>query len=464
MENAGKIACPNCQRLERLVARQQMEIAELRARLEQLEARARQNSRNSSKPPSSDPPDTPVQPGPKRRKKRGARKGHAPHLKELLPPEKVNRSLVIEPDVCPACNGDHFVESGEPPIRDQFIDVPPVTIDVTEYVRPVRACSGCGALVYAPMPHDAPKSCFGPGVLALIGLLTGVLNVSKRKATMVMNEVFHVPMSLGGLSNCEARIADALDAPYRDVIEHIRGQAIAHADETGWRRGNRAKGWLWTLCCGTAAAFMVHARRGQEAARTLLDRFAGVLVTDRWGGYNFFNGLRQLCWAHLKRDFAAISEASGRLGDIGEELHVLATWMLRRHARVRDGTLQWRTFRREALLMKDYTEALLAEGELHQGALAGKCREIFKQREHLWTFVDHPDVPPTNNHAERTVRQGVMWRKTSFGTQSARGARYVERVLSVGASCRMQRRSVVEFLREACRCHVQHLAAPSLIK
>jgi len=441
----------------------QKENAELKARVRELERLLGINSRNSSKPPSSDPPSAPKKSAPKRRKKPGAKIGHEPHLKKLLPPDKVNQSRVIEPETCPDCDGEHFVDSGQEALRDQFIDVPPVAINVTEYVRPVRECTGCGALVYAPLPENAPKSCFGPGVLALVAVLTGVLNVSKRKATRVMNEVFNVPMSLGGLSNCEERIGHSLAAPYDEVIEHIREQEVAHADETGWPRGNRAKGWLWALCCTTAAAFMVHSDRGQAAARKLLDQFSGVLVSDRWGGYNFFTGLRQICWAHLKRDFKAISESDGQLGKIGAELHDLATRILRLRTRVRDGTLKWRTFQNRMPPLIEQVEMLLKEGALHEGSLAGKCRKIIKYREHLWTFVEREDVEPTNNHAERVVRQGVLWRKSSFGTQSERGARYVERVLTAGATCQLQGRSVIEFIREACRCHVQNLAAPSLI-
>ena len=441
----------------------QKENAQLKARVRELERLLGINSRNSSKPPSSDPPSAPKKSGPKRRKKRGAKKGHEPHLKEMLPPDKVNQSHVIEPETCPDCDSKHFVDSGQEPLRDQFIDVPPVEIEVAEYVRPVRQCTGCAALVYAPLPENAPKSCFGPGVLALVAVLTGVLNVSKRKATRVMNEVFNVPMSLGGLSNCEEQIGNSLAVPYDQVIEHLREQEVAHADETGWPRGNRAKGWLWALCGATAAAFMVHANRGQAAARKLLDQFSGVLVSDRWGGYNFFAGLRQICWAHLKRDFKAVGESGGRLGKIGAELDDLATRILRLRTRVRDGTLKWRTFQNRMPPLIEQVEMLLKEGALHEGSLAGKCRKIMKYRKHLWTFVERQDVEPTNNHAERVVRQGVLWRKSSFGTQSERGARYVERVLTAGATCQLQGRSVIEFIREACRCHVQNLPAPSLI-
>ena len=448
---------------DELIEYLQKENAQLKARVAKLERLLGMNSRNSSRPPSSDPPNVAKQSVAKTRKKRGAKKGHEPHLKAMLPPEKVNRSCVIEPRICPDCDGEHFVDRGEASLRDQFIDVPPIEIDVTEYIRPVRQCADCGALVYAPLPKNAPKSCFGPGVLALVAVLTGVLNVSKRKATRVMNDVFNVPISLGGLSNCEQQIANSLDAPYDEVVEHIREQEVAHADETGWGRGNRVKGWLWTMCCVSAAAFMVHAKRSQTAARQLLDQFTGVLITDRWGGYNCYKGLRQICWAHLKRDFKAISEADSRLGKIGGELHDLATRILRLRARVRDGTLKWQTFANRMVPLIEEVETLLQEGALHDGALAGKCRRIFNHHQHLWTFVEREDVEPTNNHAERIVRQAVLWRKSSFGTQSERGARYVERVLTAGATCQLQGRSVIEFMREACRCHVQNLPAPSLI-
>jgi transposase len=271
-------------------------------------------------------------------------------------------------------------------------------------------------------------------------------------------------MSLGGLSNCEAQLADALELPYNEVAQHVRVQQTAHADETGWPRGNRQKGWLWTLCCSTSAFFMVHAHRGQDAAQKLLGTFAGVLHCDRWSGYNSFSGLRQLCWAHLKRDFQALSECKGAMGRIGEELFQLAKHILYLRKRVRDGTLTWQTFQRRMETLMERTEKLLASGANSGQSLSGQCRRIFNQRQYLWTFVQDARVEPTNNLAERIVRQGVLWRKGSFGTQSERGGRYVERILTVCATCRLQERSVIEYLRDTCHCYLNCIAVPSLIK
>jgi transposase len=439
-------------------------ITVLEKRIEELERQLRMNSQNSSKPPSSDPPGMAIAlPSLPRRKKRGAQKGHRPFMRALLPPEKVTQSIEIKPQAC-CCGSTNLKETQKEPLRHQVIDIPPIEPVVTEYIQPVYRCKDCGALVYQPLPDTIKRRYFGQGLLALVGILTGSLNTSKRKALAFINEVFGVPMSLGGLSHCEEQISQALAQPYQKLFEYMQQQTTAHADETGWPRGNRQKGWLWTLCCTTAAVFLIQAGRGQAAAKKLLGAFAGILHCDRWSGYNCFAGLRQLCWAHLKRDFQALSEVKGAMGRIGVELFALAKQILHLRKRVRDGTLNWKTFQRRMESLIPRVEILLARGAGSSQPLAGQCRRIFNQRQYLWTFVYDARVEPTNNLAERVVRQAVLWRKGSFGTQSQRGARYAERILTICATCRLQRRSVIEYLRDACRCHLNDIPVPLLIK
>ena len=439
------------------------EIIQLEKRIEELERLLGMNSKNSSKPPSSDPPSISVVLPKRRRKKRGARKGHEPHLRKLLPQEFVKKHFHLKPEVC-TCGSTNLEETNEEPSRHQYVDMPPIKPKVTEYIQHILRCKDCGALIYAPLPDEIRRKYFGPGVLAVVAILTGVLNTSKRKALAMINEVFSVPMSLGGLSNCEAQLSEVLEQPYNSIAEHIRDQHVAHADETGWRRGNKQKGWLWAFCCATAAVFMVHANRSQQAARKLIGGFSGKLVSDRYNAYNFYKLIRQICWAHLKRDFKAISEANGAIGKIGEKLHGLAKKILKLQKRVRDGTLQWQTFQRRMPELQKRVESLLKAGANFDGKMGGKCRDILKHKKYLWTFVRDQRVEPTNNFAERIVRQGVLWRKSSFGTQSERGARYVERILTACATCRLQGRSVIEYLRDACHCHLSGIPVPSLIK
>lgn len=443
----------------------QKENEELKKRIRELERLIGLNSKNSSKPPSSDygPNENPQKDTKKKRrpKKQGAQKGHDPHLRKLLPPEEVTNTIDLFPDHCP-CGCKDLKPCDDAPLRFQTVDIPPIKPDVTEYVQHMLECKRCGEIVYEPLSDDIKRNVFGSGVLAVVGILTGMLNTSKRKALEVVNEVFGVPMSLGGLSNCEAKIAAAMESPYLEVHEYIQSQERSHADESSWRRGNRIKGWVWTLCCTTAAVFMINASRGQKAARQLIGCFSGTLNSDRWNAYSYYEGLRQICWAHLKRDFKAISEADGRLGKIGSELHTLSKEILDLRRRVRDGTLQWKTFQRRMIPFQEEVERLLERGATFEGRLAGKCRDILDHRLYLWPFVYDRYVEPTNNAAERIIRQAVIWRKLSFGTQSKRGAIYVERILTVCATCRLQGRSIIEYIRNACQCHSNDLPAPSL--
>lgn len=447
------------QRIEMLEKR----LEQMQKHIEELERRLGMNSQNSSKPPSSDPPGAVITLPRRLRRKRGARKGHPPHPRTLLPREAVTRHIEISPTVCP-CGSTHLEKTAEEPLRHQIVDVPPIRPDVIEYVQPYYRCRDCGSLVYQPLPQDTQRRHFGPGLLALVGILTGSLNTSKRKALALINEVLGVPMSLGGLSACEEQIAQALAKPHQELLDYLQHQPTAHADETGWPRGNRQKGWLWTLCCSTAAVFVIQAGRGQKAAQKLLGVFEGILHCDRWSGYNCFGGLRQLCWAHLKRDFQALSEVKGTMGRIGGELFSLAKQILCLSRRVRDGTLRRQTFQHRMEPLMRRVETLLARGADSGQPLAGQCRRIFNQRHYLWTFVYDARAEPTNNLAERMVRQAVLWRKGSFGTQSERGARYAERILSACATCRLQGRSIIEYLRQVCHCHLEGIPTPSLIK
>lgn len=266
--------------LENKIVELEKRIETLEKHIEKLERLLDMNSKNSSKPPSSDPPGMLTTLPKQRRKKRGARNGHQPHLRAFLPQEFVKKHIHLKPEVC-TCGSTNLKDTSQPPLRHQIVDIPPIKPEAIEYIQHISQCEDCGAFIYRPLPDEVKRKHFGPGVLAVVAVLTGMLNTSKRKALAMMNEVFYIPMSLGGLSNCEAQLAEALEQPYQQVAEYIQTQRTAHADETGWSRGNKLKGWLWMLCCTSAAVFMIQAGRGQTAAKKLLGAFAGVLHCDR---------------------------------------------------------------------------------------------------------------------------------------------------------------------------------------
>lgn len=192
---------------------------------------------------------------------------------------------------------------------------------------------------------------------------------------------------------------------------------------------------------------------------------AGVLVTDRYSAYGFWpDALRQFCWAHLTRDMVAIAERGGDSERVGTGLLQEKDRMFGWWHRVRDGTLARSTFKMYMRLVRGRVWALLHEGVASSHPKTSKtCKRLVKQFDALWTFVYYEGVEPTNNAAEQRVRHGVLWRKTSHGTHSETGSRFVERILTVHASLRQQNRNVLEFVRDACRAKLGLCSAPSLL-
>ncbi len=439
------------------------QVAELLARVADLERRLGRNSRNSSKPPSSDPPWTP----PRRRKragrKRGGQRGHKGTTRSLLPPDRVDEIIEAKPEKCRRC-GRKLPGDDPAPRRHQVADIPEVKPTVTEYRRHTLWCTACGARTTAELPSGAPRGAFGPRAQAIVAVASGVYHLSKRTTEAMMDDLFGLEMSLGSVSACEQAVSDSISKPVAEARGYVAAAPVKHSDETGWREG-RNRAWLWSAVTGAVTVFLVHASRGGKAARELLGSFAGILVSDRWSGYNGWKTRRrQLCWAHLIRDFAAFAEASGRAGGIGEDLLDQAKRMFQWWHRVRDGTLRRSSFREYMRPVRRRVEDLLREGaSCDSGKMSRSCKKILKLRVALWTFVRIDGVEPTNNAAERAIRPGVLWRKGSFGTDSARGSRFVERIMTVAATCRQQGTNVLEYVTRACEATLRCQPAPSLL-
>lgn len=439
------------------------ENAELRARVAELERRLGMNSHNSSKPPSSDGPDVerPKRKGDTKRRP-GGQPGHEGHHRELLPVERVDKVTGVKPCACEHC-GRKFAGEDPQPERHQVWEIPPIKPYVEEFQLHGLWCHDCGKFTRASLPDGVPRGAFGPRLQATIALLSGVYRLSKRSVESVLADFLHIPVSLGSISTCEVAVSAALAQPVHEAWQAAQSADVFYADETGWREDN-TKAWLWVGVTSVATVFMVHAKRGRVAARELLGAFCGVLVSDRWGGYNFYHGLRQWCWAHLRRDFTAFSEYPGRAGEIGTALLERCDQMFHWWHGVRDGTLKPSTFRQYLWRLRADVEGLLREGTCcgHK-KMERSCKRIVNEASYLWTFVKVEGVEPTNNAAERAVRPGVQWRKGSFGTHSAAGSRFVERIMTATATCRQHDRNVTEYITQACIARLQGTPAPSLL-
>jgi transposase len=436
----------------------------LQARVTDLEARLGQNSQNSSRPPSSDSPAVvrPVNRAPSGRKP-GGQPGHPGHQRFLLAEHAVDRVVPVTPRRCRRCGASlHGADAA--PHRHQVTELLPVRAHVTEYQLHTLSCERCGQTTTARRPAGVPSGAFGPRVQALVAVCTGVYHLSRRTTVGLMADLFGVEVALGSVSACEAAVSAAVGGAVEEAHAYAQEQEVAHADETGWwERHQRA--WLWVMATALVTVFMVHGRRSAEAARALLGATRAILVTDRYGAYGQWAVEdRQLCWAHLLRDFRALTERGGEAARLGRAMLKDAARMFARWHRVRDGTLAHRHFWREMRPLRRRVERRLRRGTHGADAkAAGTCRALLKLAPALWTFIDLPGVEPTNNAAERALRPAVLWRKRSFGAHSAAGSRFAERMLTVATTLKQQRRNVVDYVTQASLASLHAQPAPSLL-
>ena len=326
-------------------------------------------------------------------------------------------------------------------------------------------CLKCGQLTPATLPPEVPTGAYGPSVQAMTGLIRGELRQSVRQTSNVLTNVMHVPMSPGMVAKTQEQVSRALAAPHQEALDFAQTYDRPHADETSWRQDKR-KAWLWVAVCGAVTVFLIHVSRGTAAAKALLGEvIRGVLNTDRWSAYGFVPpALRQLCWSHLKRDFASFLDYGPEARKLGRGLLVDTRRMFRLWHRVRHGRLRRAQFQELMLPVRQRILEQLAAGEaLNLKKVSGMCKHILRLKAALFTFVDQEHVEPTNNAAERALRFVVLWRKGSFGSDAERGSRFVERFLTVRATLRAQGRDLYAYLKAACTAAQHRAPCPSIL-
>jgi transposase len=444
---------------------QQQTIAMLEGRVHELEARLARYSGNSSRPPSSDPPGAPPPAPPKRTgRRRGGQPGHRGYRRELVPAEQVTRTQVVKPTSCRRCGGALAGEDPAP-YRHQVIDIPKVVATVEEYQLHSLVCEECGLSTRAALPAGVPTRQFGPRLSAMVSLCSGDYRMSKREIERLVEDFFSVPIALGSIANLEQDTSEAIAVPVEQVAHAIGQQPVVHADETGWYERSR-RAWVWGAIAGTMALFLIRAHRGAAVAKELLGAtFAGILVSDRWTAYVWVDvAQRQLCWAHLLRQFRGFQDLGAEAAKIGRGLEWLTETMFHAWHQVREGTLSRADFQALITPLRAQVTGWLQDGQSSAiRGVAGRCREILELEPALWRFVDTEGVEPTNNAAERILRRAVLWRKGSFGTDSPKGSRFVERILTVVTTLRLQNRNVLDYITAACQAHLLGAASPSLL-
>jgi transposase len=440
--------------------RYEQRLAALEQQVADLQQRLNQNSTNSSKPPSADPPAVKRAP-PKTPsgKKRGGQPGHLRCQRPLLEPTVVHE---LKPTQCRRCAAP-LTGADPQPLPHQVVDLPRIQPIVTEYRCHRLVCACCGTSTCADLPPEAAART-GPRLQGVLSFFSGVCRLSKRLVQTVANDLLNVPLSLGEVCAQERRTEAALAQPVAAARAYVQQAAAVHVDETSWRE-NKKRGWLWTAVTALVSVFLIRPSRAAAVACELLGSSTGIVHSDRYSAYHQIPlARRQVCWAHLRRDFQAMIDRGNRGTECGERLLILADDLFLWWHSLIDGYSDRATFEKQAWRIRRHVRAALRDG-MQSGCArtAGTCAEILKVERALWTFVRGTGIEPTNNAAERALRHAVQWRKTSYGTDSAAGSRFVESLLTVAASCKQQGRNLLEYLTACCQALTNGTKPPSLI-
>jgi transposase len=448
------------------IAAMEGRLAEQEQRLAELEARLKTNSSNSSLPPSANPPSAPRFPAkPRTGRKPGGQPGHPGHARPRLPAHQIVRYV---PSQCARCQLPLSADASatDPaPTWHQVAELPSILATVTEHQAHGRTCAGCGHITWGRIPSAVLANGFGPKLTAAMAFLSGRCHGSKRTIEEIVQTLLGVPISLGSVANAEAEVAAALAQPYAQAQEAVRQAAVKNADETGWARAGKLC-WMWVAVSAGVALFKISLGRGHAALAELLGpSVRGTVGSDRWTAYGIIDLFyRQVCWAHLKRDFQKWVDFGGPAAAIG----------LSGLEAVRRLFAAWRDFRQGVLDRPGLAAALEpVSQDLHAALEAGLscpnkktarfCRNVLGVYPALWTFARIEGVEPTNNLAERTLRLAVIWRKISFGNHSEGGCRFAERILTTVQTLRLQNRQVLDYLRQAVAAHRAGQPAPALV-
>ncbi len=406
----------------------------VRKRIEELEDRLSQDSKNSNRPPSSDSPYEKRKEEEKNGKP-GAKKGHQGHRRVMLEPTE---TVPLKPKRC-SCGNSEFVET-TPYHTHQVIELPEIQMKVTHIILHEGPCSYCGKLNKARLPKEH-ESGYGPRLTALIGEIAGIQGNSRTTIQQFCSSVLGIPISRGAIQKVIDRVSQAIAPYYQAIGRTARQVKVNYIDETSWFI-NGSLMWLWAMVNTRVAYFMIHPKRSKEAFAALIDNWTGILVSDGYGVYQKWVELRQTCLAHLIRGARGLSEKKNpEIAAFGKK--ALAELQRLCHMANAPPTVgQWRAFYARL-------SHLISQNHDRQDDAGKFARRLLREMDSLWVFLEVQGVEPTNNRAERALRFGVIWRKRSQGTASEKGNRWVERIISLKQTCSLRSRPTFPVLVEA---------------
>lgn len=428
-----------------------------RNEIEKIRARLNKNSRNSSKPPSTD-----IKGDSKGdEKKPGPKCGHKAHFRKLLPSSDVTETISVMPKACPRCGSDKFA-SERKPHRHQVTEIPKIKPNITEYRLERCRCSCCGKHFRSQLPKGVSQSVLGANLTAFISELSCQYSMPIRKIKRLLKELIGCSFSPATIIACQKRTSSSLKEPYEQLKKDLEEEAVLNADETSWRTHGK-KRWAWLAAGAKTTVLMLKSRRNRESAEDLLGKDSTQpLVTDRYSAYAP-KGPHQFCLAHWKRDIESLkgrAEAKNlyetlRL-DLGE---VFSIWKEYQEDQLDETQFRSRTnYRRQRI--RETLEYWVREGPTEH--IRKFCKNSLKRFDRYWTYTRVEGMEPTNNKAERELRPLVIRRKICFGTKSASGEEFIARGYSVSQTLMKRGLNTWQYFREALERNWSSMPPPSL--
>jgi transposase len=428
-------------------------IESLEVENRELKERLNNNSSNSSLPPSKDFKKKKKQNNRQSSgKKSGGQVGHKGHFRELLSSDQVDFFQRCPLPAYCLCGGK--IHSQNDYMRHQVYELPPLKLDVTEYQLKKGCCLDCKRHHIASLPEGVSWGITGVRLTSFMTDLTTKYGLSRREQKEFLAAHFNFNISLGTVFNKQKIANAALETPVSELLEFIKKSPSIHADETSHNRDGKTQ-WMWGFVSSSAAYFSIHASRGKKVLRSMVSDFKNIIISDRYAAYNVFDSSqRQICWAHLKRDFTKISEKDNKIiARIGKNLLESKSLLFNCWHKFKSGKISRDSLLRETRPMRDRIGELLEQGAYTDSTLkiSRTCKNLLENFNALWTFLDIENIEPTNNHAERSLRPLVIWRKKYFCTRSDYGSDFVSRSASINVTCKLQGKSSFEFLCTAIR-------------
>ncbi len=423
-----------CKDLKEKVSKLEEENKVLKIENAELRERLGLNSRNSSLPTSKElykiMKDKPNDES-KDNKKVGGQIGHKGNYRAKMEADEVVR--VKLQNTC-ECGGEIAICSK--PYIHQKVDLPEIKPYVVEYQLEKGRCRKCGKRKTSRLPEGVALDIFGPRVKSVIAALSGFYKNSKREIVKIMSDIFNLNISIGSVSNSEFRVASRCNEAYGQVEDEVRASKVLHIDETGHYTKGKA-GWCWMFTNNEASFIKLADSRGMKFLKnSTFSDYKSLVVTDRYAVYNYFsNEKRQICWAHLLRNFERLSNSwNNEVKNLGCGLKDTANELFVLRRALSEDEIDILEFTERAKKLREHIQYYLTKIAciLEAKGASRVVKGIIKSEPMMWRFLDDPEnIPLTNNHVERQIRHYVVYRKNSYFTQSVRGNMFLERIISL---------------------------------